>query len=373
MPLSTVPWPTARTPELAGVYRRLAEAEERHATFWEDKLTPAGVTLPDRRPGWRARVMAWVARRAGAAVVLPTVAAAEHTNRGMYDQQPETEQTTMRGDERSHARLLAAVAGPTSRGMSGEAIARLEGRHRTVGGNTLRAAVLGANDGLVSNLALVMGVAGAGLAQDAVVVTGLAGLLAGAGSMAMGEWISVQSAREQAGRQLRIEADELAAFPEEEAEELTLIYQAKGLPEDQARGLASRLLADDDQALSVLANEELGIDPNDLGGSPWTAAITSFLLFAVGAIVPLVPYFIPGGRWRRDRQRHGQRAGPRRARRRHHRLHRPQRVALRPAPTRDRARRRWADLRAGNASRCLAGWMIPTGSLLVPRAVPAVP
>jgi VIT1/CCC1 family predicted Fe2+/Mn2+ transporter len=114
--------------------------------------------------------------------------------------------------------------------------------------------------------------------------------------MAMGgEWISVQSAREQAERQLQVEADELAALPEEEAEELTLIYQAKGLPEDRARGLATRLLADDEQALTVLANEELGIDPNDLGGSPWSAAITSFLLFAVGAIVPLLPYLFLAG------------------------------------------------------------------------------
>lgn len=282
--------------ELATVYRRLADAEERHAGFWEDRLTAAGATLPQRRTSWRARVMVWTARRAGAAAVLPTVAAGEHTDRGMYDQQPETESTSLRADERSHARLLATIAGSSSsRGMAGDAIARLEGRHRTVGGNTLRAAVLGGNDGLVSNLALVMGVAGAGLAQDAIVVTGLAGLLAGAGSMAMGEWISVQSAREQAKRQLRVEADELAAFPDEEAEELTLIYQAKGLPEDQARDLAQRLIADEDQALAVLASEEVGIDPSDLGGSPWTAAVTSFLLFAVGATFPLLPFLVLTG------------------------------------------------------------------------------
>lgn len=282
--------------DLATVYRSLADVEERHADFWEQRLREAGAAVPPRRPGWRARVLAAVAHRLGAGSVLPTVTADEHTNQRMYDTQPETEGTGLRADERSHARLLATISGPSTRGLAGEDIARFEGRHRAIGGNTLRAAVLGANDGLVSNLALVMGVAGAGLAQRSIVITGLAGLVAGAGSMAMGEWISVQSSREQAERQLRVEAAELSAFPREEVEELRLIYQAKGLPEPEARSLAERLVTRDDAALDVLATEELGIDPQDLGGSPWTAAGASFLLFAVGAIVPLLPFLLLGAR-----------------------------------------------------------------------------
>jgi vacuolar iron transporter family protein len=173
-------------------------------------------------------------------------------------------------------------------------LAQLEGRHRT-GGNALRAAVLGANDGLVSNLSLVMGVAGAEFASNTVLVTGLAGLLAGACSMAMGEWLSVTSARELYGQQIATEKAELEDIPEEEQEELELIYQAKGLPADKAKELAARIISNPETALDTLVREELGIDPDDLGGSPWTAAGTSFLLFAIGAIFPVAPFFFLSG------------------------------------------------------------------------------
>jgi VIT1/CCC1 family predicted Fe2+/Mn2+ transporter len=179
--------------------------------------------------------------------------------------------------------------------MEGGALARLEGRHRAVGGNALRAAVLGSNDGLVSNLSLVMGVAGAELAGRGILITGLAGLLAGAGSMALGEWLSVQSSRELYQRQLAIEHEELTASPEEEAEELALIYEAKGIPPEQARALAARVIASPATALDTLAREELGIDPEQLGGSAWEAAITSFLLFALGAMVPVLPFVFLSG------------------------------------------------------------------------------
>ncbi len=160
-----------------------------------------------------------------------------------------------------------------------------------MGGNALRAAVLGANDGLVANMSLVMGVAGADLAPHAILVTGLAGLLAGAFSMALGEWLSVNTARESAQRQIATEADELEQVPEEEKEELSLIYQAKGLPDDLAKSLAEQLIANKKTALDTLVREELGIDPEELGGSAWAAASTSFLLFAVGAVFPVAPYF----------------------------------------------------------------------------------
>ncbi len=280
---------------LADIYRRLAAMEEDHARFWEEKLRSAGHPPPPPRPGWRTRVLIWLAKRFGPQLILPTLATAEQADSQKYSTQPEAQTTDMPSHERSHARVLRALAGPSASGMEGSALARLEGRHRAVGGNALRAAVLGANDGLVSNLSLVMGVAGAELSNRAILITGLAGLLAGAISMSLGEWLSVQSSRELYQHQIEIEAQEIAEIPEEEEEELALIYQAKGLPEDQARTLAARLIADEASALDTLAREELGIDPEELGGSAWEAAGTSFVLFAIGAIIPVVPFTFLSG------------------------------------------------------------------------------
>lgn len=284
-----------RQPQLAEVYRRLAAAEEVHARLWEQKLRDAGQTVPQPKPSWRTRLLCWLARRFGPQFVLPTVAAREQADRSSYDGQPDARDAKLPAAERSHARLLRAITGTSLGGMEGGILARLEGRHRAIGGNALRAAVLGANDGLVSNLSLVMGVAGAELSAQAILITGLAGLLAGASSMAMGEWLSVQSSRELYQRQIDIEARELAEVPEEEAEELALIYQAKGLREEDARALAAELMADRAHALDTLSREELGIDPGELGGSAWEAAFTSFLLFAVGAIIPVAPFFFLAG------------------------------------------------------------------------------
>jgi len=179
--------------------------------------------------------------------------------------------------------------------MEGRTLARLEGRHGAIGGNALRAAVLGANDGLVSNLSLIMGVAGAQLSSQSILIAGLAGLLAGACSMAMGEWLSVQSARELYQRQITIEAAEIAAVPDEERAELALIYQAKGLSAAEANKVAAEVITDTTHALHTLSREELGIDPEELGGSAWEAAGMSFLLFAMGAILPVAPFLLLSG------------------------------------------------------------------------------
>lgn len=281
-----------RQPQLAQVYRRLAETEEAHIGFWEERLRAAGVSVGPRRPTWRARTLSWLARRFGPQVVLPTVAGAEQIDSHHYDGLPETRDTPLPNEERSHARVLRAIQG----GLEGPAIAQLEGRHRAIGGNALRAAVLGANDGLLSNLSLVMGVAGATLDNRAVLIAGLAGLLAGASSMSLGEWLSVQSSRELYQRQIAIEARELDEAPDEEAEELALIYQAKGLSAAEAHALARRLMSNRGSALDTLAREELGVDPEELGGSAWEAAAFSFLLFALGAIIPVLPFLLIAGR-----------------------------------------------------------------------------
>ena len=166
-------------PQIAEVYRRLASVEEAHAEFWRKRLTGIGRRLSRPRPGFRSRALAWLTRRFGPAFILPVVNTLERADSGQYDTQPEAVFAGLPQAERSHARILQAVAGPT-RGMSGSTLVRIEGRHRGVGGNALRAAVLGANDGLVSNLSLVMGVVGADFSPTTVLATGFAGLLGGA-------------------------------------------------------------------------------------------------------------------------------------------------------------------------------------------------
>jgi VIT1/CCC1 family predicted Fe2+/Mn2+ transporter len=271
----------------------LASVEQRHADLWIEKLHTAGVDIPPYRPSWRTGTLIWLARRFGVATVLPSISALEQVDSHKYNQ--ETGAATLAVDERSHARLLQQITQPLQGGLEGGAVAQIEGRHRAGGGNALRAAVLGANDGLVSNLSLVMGVAGAELAGSAILITGLAGLLAGAFSMALGEWLSVQSSRELYQRQIEIEKSEIASNPAEEVEELSLIYQAKGLDETQARTTASRIMSDRANALETLAREELGIDPEELGGSAWEAAFTSLFLFALGAILPVIPFAFLSG------------------------------------------------------------------------------
>ena len=284
-----------KNPQLAQVYSRLAAIESAHAEFWKRQIAALGQHVPQLRPGFRTRALEWLARRFGPSFVLPTVNTLEQMDSGSYETQPEAVAGGLPAVERSHARIIEALASPSATGLSGATLARLEGRHRGMGGNALRAAVLGANDGLVSNLSLIMGVAGADMAPRAILVTGLAGLLAGACSMALGEWLSVNTARESAQRQISTEAAELDQIPEEEQEELALIYQAKGVPEDLAKTLAQQLIANKKTALDTLVREELGIDPDELGGSAWIAAATSFMLFAVGAIFPVAPYFALAG------------------------------------------------------------------------------
>src|SRR5437773_12206130 len=203
-------------PRLKDVYGRLAAVEEGHAEFWRKQLDRIGAHAGRLGLGWRTRALAWLARRFGPQFVLPTVNTLEQRDSGQYDAQAEAVAGGLPAAERSPARVVQAIESSTPGGLQGSALARLEGRHRAMGGNALRAAVLGANDGLVSNLSLVMGVAGAAVSERTILVTGLAGLLAGACSMALGEWLSVQSSRELYEKQIEIERQEIAAAPEEE-------------------------------------------------------------------------------------------------------------------------------------------------------------
>jgi VIT1/CCC1 family predicted Fe2+/Mn2+ transporter len=272
-----------KNPRLAEIYSKIAKVELDHAEHWAEKYTQEGGVLPQFKPRTRTRILSWLARRFGASVILPSLQTMEQEGTSSYSQQGATPE--MISDEAAHAGLIGSISRSAMRGgMEGEALAQLEGRHRTSGGNALRAAVLGANDGLVSNLSLVMGVAGASAALDgkAILIAGFAGLLAGASSMALGEWLSVQSSRELFENQVKIEKMEIARNPEEEAEELALIYEARGLTNKE-------------NAVETLAREELGINPSELGGSAWEAAITSFILFALGAIIPVIPFLLLSG------------------------------------------------------------------------------
>jgi VIT1/CCC1 family predicted Fe2+/Mn2+ transporter len=282
-------------PKLSEIYRRFAETEGRHASTWVQKLKDSGSPAPEGfHATWRTRLLILLARRFGTSFVLPSVQALEESDRSNYEQQQTPESSKLAADERSHSRLLRQVAG-TSGGVEGGVLARFEGRHRSTGGNALRAAVLGANDGLVSNLSLVMAVAGAALAGTTIVLTGLAGLVAGGISMALGEWLSVNSARELYQHQISIEKAELEAMPEEEAEELALIYESKGLDQASAKRLSAQIIENGANALDTLAREELGINPESLGGSAMEAAATSFALFTAGAVVPVAPFVFLSG------------------------------------------------------------------------------
>jgi len=282
-----------KDPRIAGIYRKLSETERLHAKTWEVNILAAGGKIPKFMASWRTRTMIWLANRMGIEAVLPTISGIETSASNNYVGQAEA--TGMVAAERGHAMLISQIKATTKGGIEGGLLARLEGRHRSTGGNALRAAVLGASDGLLSNFNLIMGVAGAAMSRSSILLTGFAGLLAGSISMSLGEWISVQSSRELYKKQIATEAEELESAPAEEIEELALIYQARGLNEEMAGTMARQVMSNKDTALDALVRDELGLNPEELGGSAWEAGITSFFLFAIGAIIPIIPYFFLSG------------------------------------------------------------------------------
>lgn len=267
---------------VAALYRRLGTAEARHARVWAKKLRGAGALGRWPRASWRARLLIAIAGRLGPDIVGRSLIARETNERASYAEQNDALADALIADEQLHGRVLGRI---TRAKLSGPGMARL--------GNALRAAVLGVNDGLVSNLSLVMGVIGAGGDTHAVVIAGFAGLLAGSLSMGLGEWLSVQSSRELYQRQFTIERDNVEAAAEEEEEEIALIYVSQGVREDEARAIAHRLVNGSvgGGVERSARDEEFG----DLGGSAWTASFTSFAMFASGAAVPLLPFaFLTG-------------------------------------------------------------------------------
>jgi VIT1/CCC1 family predicted Fe2+/Mn2+ transporter len=274
----------------------LAEIEEQHAAHWVDKLQEYDVPVPPPPSELDPSNAALVARARGAgfADVLQHLEQAEGADAGMYDAEPEAP-TSMSDDEREHIEVFQQMRTSLDPGAPAAPIRRVVGPgegepwHRGDRSGSTRAAVFGISDGLVSNTALVMGFAGAAPNNSTILFAGLAGLLAGAFSMAAGEYVSVASQRDLFQREIEMEASELRDKPEEEQKELELIYRAKGLDRGQAKEIAERIMSDPKTALDTLAREELGLDPGALG-SPVKVAISSFIAFAIGASVVVIPY-----------------------------------------------------------------------------------
>lgn len=240
----------------------LAHAADAQSLVWIEQITKSGQAIPAAfMPNLRTRIVAKLIKYLGV------------------------------------ERLRYVLSAMKVRGMSVFIQSQHECLHRGVGtAGNLRAAVFGINDGLISNMSLILGVAGANGAHQLIILAGIAGLLAGACSMASGEYVSVRSQREVYEYQIELERQELELYPEEEMEELALIYHARGIPKDEATKLAELLINNPNTALDTLAREELGLNPDELG-SPLGAMISSFLAFSVGAVIPMIPFFIGDHVW----------------------------------------------------------------------------
>lgn len=239
----------------------LRDAAEKQAHVWETKIRESGLPAPTFRTDARTRLVAWLIKLFGAERLHPILSAMKIRGMSVY---------TRYHSEHKHTSLNSA--------------------------SNLRAAIFGVNDGLISNMSLILGIAGANADHHFIILAGTAGLLAGACSMAAGEYISVRSQREVFEYQIAIEKQELEEYPEEEAEELALIYQARGIPEPEAVNLAKLMISNPDTGLNALAREELGLNPEDLV-SPIGAMISSFVSFGIGAVLPLLPFVIHQTDW----------------------------------------------------------------------------
>lgn len=251
------------------LFGQLANEANKQANLWALEALKSGFEMPRYKPVLRVKTVALLIRLFGPARIKPILAASKIRGLSVYSSQ----------------RSLGFHPMPAS-------VEEVGASHRGTGNSGgLRAAVFGVNDGLVSIACLVLGVAGAAADQQMILLTGVAGLMAGAFSMAAGEYVSMRSQREMFEHQINLEREELAQYPEEEAHELSLIYIARGMQPDEAKSMAARMIADPQLGLDILTREELGLNPDELG-SPWIAAISSFLAFMLGGAVPLLPYLL---------------------------------------------------------------------------------
>lgn len=277
---------------IADVFRQMSEIERGHFEAFAKKENMIFTKMPP--PSWRAKTLNTIGKIFGYDTVLGALMDTEKSISNAIIATKKKNQQVITGSETNHVKILQSLLENETK-VTGAQLTRFEKRHRSVGGNAIRAAVLGGNDGLVSNFSLVMGVAGATEGQQGVLLAGLAGLLAGALSMALGEWISVKSSQELYENQMQLEMEELNTSPEAEEKEIALIYISKGIPEAQAYEMAKALMTDKSQAHSLLVKEELGINAEELKGSAVEAAVSSFVLFAIGAVIPVLPFMFTSG------------------------------------------------------------------------------
>ena len=279
-------------PVIAEVFKKMSDIERGHAEAFAKKENISTWEL--MKPSWRARTLYLIGRIFGYDYILGVLMDTEKSISTSIISAKNKQNKALTGNEANHVKILRAILDNEEQ-ITGKQLSKFESRHRSVGGNAIRAAVLGGNDGLVSNFSLVMGVAGATSGNSGVLLAGLAGLLAGALSMALGEWISVKSSKELYENQMNLELEELDTNPEGEMQEIVLIYMAKGIPEGQAHNMAAELIRDKSHAHEFLVHEELGINAEELKGSAIEAALYSFVLFAIGATIPVIPFMFAKG------------------------------------------------------------------------------
>lgn len=249
------------------LFTELAQEAEKQALMWEEQIKKLGGSIQSFHPDLRSRILILLIKCFGVKQLRHSLAAMKIRGMSVY------------------------LKSPPGHPMP-QSVNDVGQRHRTLSsGNNIRAAVFGINDGLVSNASLIMGMVGGHASSQTVILAGLAGLLAGALSMGAGEFVSVKSQREMFEYQIDLERKELELYPEEEAEELALIYEARGMPKETAHDLAKTIMSNPDTALDTLAKEELGLDPHDLV-SAYGAAFFSFISFAIGAAIPILPFLI---------------------------------------------------------------------------------
>lgn len=279
---------------VAKIFEHMSAIEMGHAVAMQKNLKLKGVDITLPSPSLRAKTLCylwkvfWYKHVVWQMLDTEKKLAQEQKMAKMKHQMPLT------GAEDNHVKILENVLLKNG-GMTGEEIWGLEGKHKNIWGNALRAAVLWANDGLVSNMSLVMGVAWA-TSWEWVLLAGVAGLLAGALSMSLWEWISVKSSQELYEQQMDVEMEELEINPEWEKRELALIYMSKWISEEDAQKLANEVMKDTTKAHEILVKEELWINTEELKSSAWEAAFASFFLFIVWAIIPVFPFFF--GHWK---------------------------------------------------------------------------
>lgn len=248
------------------LFLELSLLAEKQASIWDRQLKKQNITPKSFSPDLRARMVIFLVKMFGVRSLRLILGAMKIRGMSIY------------GSSLIHASMSHTP--------------ELENRHRSISkGNNVRAAVFGINDGLISNASLILGIAGAQVDQSMILLTGIAGLLAGACSMGAGEYVSVRSQREMLEYQLELEKHELELYPEEETQELSLIYQARGIPREEADKISALLIQNPEKALDTLAREELGINPDDLV-SPTGAALSSFISFSVGAFIPIIPFVL---------------------------------------------------------------------------------